>query len=312
MATQNPSRAGAPPVEAAADAPPSPAPERRRHGREDEFTSVRHVYEPHTIGLPPLGSYLRELWRRREFAIELARTDLRAQHFNTVFGQLWLVLNGILLGLVYFLLVVILSPQSKGAAFFGHLLAALFTFRLVSRSVRQGAGSVVGGGRLILNTAFPRALLPLSAVLSVFLSFLSLALVYSIVHVVAGKPVGPQLLWLPLVIATFVIFASGAAMAIAAAQVYFRDLKSFLPYLTRIWLYSSPVLYYVDQIPERLKPILTLNPLYPMLAALSQIVDDGEAPSATFIVWGLGWALFALVAGGLFFISREREFAIRL
>jgi teichoic acid transport system permease protein len=146
----------------------------------------------------------------------------------------------------------------------------------------------------------------------VFLSFLSLALVYSIVHVVAGKPVGPQLLWLPLVIATFVIFASGAAMAIAAAQVYFRDLKSFLPYLTRIWLYSSPVLYYVDQIPERLKPILTLNPLYPMLAALSQIVDDGEAPSATFIVWGLGWALFALVAGGLFFISREREFAIRL
>ncbi|HEX2504971.1 MAG TPA: ABC transporter permease [Gaiellaceae bacterium] len=312
MATRNPSRAGAPQLEGPADAPPSPAPERRRHGREDEFTSVRHVYEPHTIGLPPLGSYLRELWRRREFAIELARTDLRAQHFNTVFGQLWLVLNGILLGLIYFLLVVIISRGNKDAAFFGHLLAALFIFRFVSRSVKQGARSVVGGGRLILNTAFPRALLPLSSVLGAFLAFLPLALVYAVVHVVLDKPVGPELVWLLPVTATFVVFACGAAMFIATAQVYFRDLKSFLPYLTRVWLYSSPILYFVDQIPERLKPILMLNPLYPMLGALSSIVDEGEAPSAQFLLWGFGWAVLALVVGGLFFISREREFAVRI
>ncbi|MDQ5833461.1 MAG: hypothetical protein M3550_10470, partial [Actinomycetota bacterium] len=54
--------------------------------REDEFTSERHVYEPHKIDLPPVGPYVRELWRRREFAREMSRTDLRAQHFNTVFG----------------------------------------------------------------------------------------------------------------------------------------------------------------------------------------------------------------------------------
>ena len=101
-------------------------------------------------------------------------------------------------------------------------------------------------------------------------------------------------------------------MLIATAQVYFRDLKSFLPYLTRIWLYSSPILYVIDQIPEGLKPFLMLNPLYPMLGSLSAVVDEGQAPSAVFMVWGLGWAVVALVAGGLFFVSREREFAIRL
>ena len=71
---------------------------------ENEFTSERHVYEPHTIGLPPLGPYVRELWRRREFALEMARTNLRAQHFNTAFGLLWLVLNPLLLAGVYFML----------------------------------------------------------------------------------------------------------------------------------------------------------------------------------------------------------------
>jgi hypothetical protein len=30
------------------------------------------------------------------------------------------------------------------------------------------------------------------------------------------------------------------------------------------------------------------------------------------MLWGLAWAAGALVIGGLFFISREREFAVRL
>src|SRR5687767_2333458 len=122
----------------------------------DDFTSEYHVYEPYKAGLPPVGPYLRELWHRREFAFELSRTRMRAQHFNTVFGKLWLLLNPILLTLVYFMLVDILRGGSQGWAFFAHLMAALFAFQLIQVSVRQGTRSVTSGGRLILNTAFPR------------------------------------------------------------------------------------------------------------------------------------------------------------
>src|SRR3954465_11042441 len=98
----------------------------RRHRREDEFTGERHVFVPHAAGLPPLRSYVREMWRRREFALELSRTRLRSQHFNTVFGQLWLVLNPLLLAGVYFVLVDIIRPSSRGLDFFAHLMAGLF------------------------------------------------------------------------------------------------------------------------------------------------------------------------------------------
>ena len=128
-----------------APAPTTPAP------REDEFTSERHVYEPHRIGLPPVAPYLRELWRRREFAREMSRTNLRAQHFNTAFGQLWLVLNPLLLAGVYFVLVDILRSGSRGTDFFAHLMAGLFAYYFVSDAVRLSVKSVTGGGRLILN-----------------------------------------------------------------------------------------------------------------------------------------------------------------
>jgi ABC-type polysaccharide/polyol phosphate export permease len=284
----------------------------RRPGRDDEFSAERHVYEPHRIGLPPLRPYLRELWRRRQFAVEMSRTTLRAQHFNSVLGQFWLVLNPLLLTFVYFLLVDILRSGTRGSVFFAHLMAGLFAFNLLSGSVTQGARSVVGGGRLILNTAFPRTLLPLSSVITAFMRFLPTVGIYAVVHVIAGLPVGPHLLWAIPILGMLVVFAAGVSMLVAAAQVYFRDVSSFLPYMMRIWLYGSPVLYYLDEVPERLRWIIDLNPLTPMFASLSDVLNRGHAPSAGLVLWALAWAAGALVVGGILFISREREFAVRL
>jgi teichoic acid transport system permease protein len=279
---------------------------------------IRHVspeyqvYEPHRVGLPPLRPYLRDLWQRREFISELSRANLRAQHFKTVLGQLWLVLNPLLLGLVYFVLVDIIRAGERGVDFMAHLMLCLFAFRLVSGSVKQGARSVVGGGRLILNTAFPRLLLPLSSVLTAFMRFLPTVGVYALLHAIAGLPVGPSILWAIPIVVFLTVFGAGVTMFVAALQVYFRDLTNILPYFLRIWLYTSPVLYYTDEIPEGLKPIFSLNPFYPMLGALSDAVTQGQTPSAGYLLAGLAWTLAACVIGAFFFISREREFAIRL
>src|SRR2546430_9482244 len=110
--------------------------------REDEFTSEHHVYEPHAAGLPPLRSYVRELWRRREFAFELSRTRLRAQHFDTTFGQLWLILNPLLLGAVYFLLTTILHKHKHPQFFFAHLMAGLFLYYFLQQALTQSVKSV--------------------------------------------------------------------------------------------------------------------------------------------------------------------------
>jgi teichoic acid transport system permease protein len=280
---------------------------------ENEFTSERHVYEPHKIGIPPLGPYVRELWRRREFAREMARTSLRAQHFNTVFGQLWLVLNPLLLACVYFLLVYILRGSgSRGVEFFAHLLAGLFAYYFISDSIRLSVKSVTGGGRLILNTAFPRALLPLSSVITAFLRFLPTLVIYVPVHIIAGLPFGPHLLWLvPLVLLMFVMSA-GAGMLVSALQVYFRDVKNFLPYFLRVWLYSSPVLYYADEVPDGLGWILYVNPLGGMLTAWSDVLIRGADPEPWALGMAAAWSFGIFLIGGLFFVSREREFAVRL
>ena len=74
---------------------------------------------------------MRELWRRREFAVELPARSCASRTSTPSFGQLWLVLNPLLMALVYFILVDILrASDSRNSEFFAHLVAGLFLFHV--------------------------------------------------------------------------------------------------------------------------------------------------------------------------------------
>jgi ABC-type polysaccharide/polyol phosphate export permease len=307
MSTETPSGAGVGSSGAVADTGTH-----RRRAREDEFHTDTHVYEPHVVGLPPLRSYVREAWRRREFAVELARTKLRAQHFDTVFGKLWLIINPLLLAAVYFVLVDILRAGSRPADFFAHLVGGLFAYHLVADAMRDAVKSVTSGGWLILNSAFPRVLLPLASVVTAFRRFTPTILVYVVVHLVTGLPITWSMLWAVPIVAVLLVLASGLAMIVAATQVYFRDMASFLPYLLRLWLYVSPILYFADEVPERYRFLLSVNPLGQPLSAWSDALHGGRAPELSALLISCAWALGVFVVGFFLFVSREREFAVRL
>ena len=285
---------------------------------DDEYFGERHVYQPHRAGIPNLRVYARELIRRRHFAAELSRSGMRAAHTTTFFGQIWLVLNPLLLALVYYVLVDVLSSDSgRGADYFAHLCAGLFAFYFVAGSMTTGGQSVIGGGKLIMNTAFPRLLLPLSAVRTAFFRFLPTMLVYALLHLVAGLPINAKLLLALPILGMLVLFSLGLACLFGMLFIYFRDISSFLPYFNRIWLYLSPVILTVPQIHQKFADhdavwLAFLNPLYSLLGMWTDLLSKNELPSATFWAVGLAWSVGTFVVGALLFMSREREFAVRI
>ena len=279
----------------------------------DDYLGEFHVYEPHKAGLPPLKEYFKELWRRREFAIEMSRATLRAQNSDTVFGVLWNVLNPLLLAFVYYLLVVVLSGGStRGPDFFAHLLGGLFAFYFVSGCMAGGASSVTSAGKIIMNTAFPRILVVFSAVFIAFRKFLPTMLVYIPVALITKVGIPWTALLAILMFGLIVIFGTGMALLLATSQVYFRDTSSFLPYLTRIWLYVSPVLWYPEQVKQYLRGFEILNPLYPLIGGWTDLLVKGETLPWTTWAASVAWAFGTLFVGAIVFMSRERDFAVRL
>ncbi|MCX6452364.1 MAG: ABC transporter permease [Actinobacteria bacterium] len=292
--------------------------------RAEALVSKIQVFEPHKASLPPMGPYLREFWRRRRFAVELARFTDKAEHLDSPLGSVWLVLNPLLLAMIYFLLVTIIGGRgSAGSSRFdvlAHILVGLFTWYFAQNCMTFGGASVTAGGKLILNQAFPRALLPLSSLIGAFQKFIPTLPVYLIIYLIGGaldsKSKLPglnwHLLWIPVMVALVAISGFGLALLFATMNVYFRDTSKLMTYGARMWLYLSPVLWMPDMIHGWHRILIWANPLGPILSITNTVWIKGENPSWTLWLGATGWAFGLLLIGGYFFVSRERDFAVRI
>jgi teichoic acid transport system permease protein len=159
-------------------------------------------------------------------------------------------------------------------------------------------------------------LLPLSAVRTAFYRYLPTLPVFAVFYLLAPSD---QYTWKTLLsvvfLAMIVVFSAGLAAIFATAQVYFRDTAAFLPYFIRIWLYLSPVIFTVDQLRHHagsFKHILYLNPLYSLLGGFTDLLVRSEMPALNMWIAALAWTIATAVVGAAFFMSRERDFAVRI
>ncbi len=276
---------------------------------DNEFGGIHHISRPYRAGLPRLGPYFRELWARRQFARELSRTTMRASYADTLLGRAWDLLNPVLTGVIFYLLVAVISGGLGGADFFAWLMAGLFVFTFVSTAMTDGVKSIVSAGGIILNTPFPKALLPLSYIRTELQRFLLSLIILALIC--AGARIAPSWALLAVIPWTVLItlFAIGVSLMMACAQVYFRDAGQLIPYVLRLWLYACPILW----LPMPVTDFLTYtNPLYSVILGFDQMVIKGHLPSLSITIAATAWSLGIFIAGAWVFMSRERDFAIRI
>jgi teichoic acid transport system permease protein len=127
-----------------------------------------------------------------------------------------------------------------------------------------------------------------------------------------GLPFSWQMFWAIPVIAIALLMGLGMAILISCINVYFRDIASFLPYMTRSLLYLSPILYQAADLSDKLKSFEIANPIFYLLDAWSQVMVYAKAPDLFSLAHSFIWAICIFLIGTYFFLSRERDFAVRL
>jgi len=155
-------------------------------------------------------------------------------------------------------------------------------------------------------------MLPISATVIAFFKFIPTLFVFLIMRTVLGLPFGWEMLWSIPIILIALMFSLGVAILISTINVYFRDIASFLPYLIRTLLYLSPILYEASSLKPELRILEYFNPLFPILDSWSLAVVHSQTPHLSSMLSSIAWALGVLLIGTYFFLSREREFAVRL
>lgn len=266
---------------------------------------------------PPLGRYLATMWGRRAFVVEMAAGEFRAKHANTFLGSLWYVLNPLLqLGVYWLVFGVILGVDRGVENFIGFLAAGIFVFQYSQRSITGGAGSISKNLSLIRSLQFPRALLPLSAVIREALTLRIALVVVAGILVVTGERV--RLTWLvvvPLLLLQSVFNLGGAFVAARLADKV-KDIENLLPFLFRLLFYGSGVIFLADRFigdlpnPDAWRALFVANPLYSFVSLTRHYAMTSLEQEHVALMWlsVTSWSVLLLTLGLLFFRAGERTY----
>ena len=263
------------------------------------------------VGRPvPLGYYLREIWRRRDYMVQVPLNDLRSQNAHTLLGSVWLVLNPLLQVAVYFLVFGIIMPIDRGVdSYLVFLTIGVFTFFYSQRVISDGARSVVNSLGLIRTLRFPRATLPISNAVGQALSFGPVFAVMVVVVFAHGNAPTVRWLLIPPLFALQTMFSLGGSFATARFNHLYRDLENLLPFVFRLLFYVSGVLYSVDHFIDDalVRTLFLFNPLYCYVTAWRWVMVGDSASGAVMAATGI-WAVVALTVGFALFRAGESDY----
>ena len=259
-----------------------------------------------------LRTYLTDLWGRREFAWFLAMGNLKARNASTALGLIWWVLNPLLLGLVYFFVFgVLFAGSSRPPDYIAYLLSGMFVFYFTSQSMTGGANAILQNAKLLANLKFPRMVLLISSTIESIVGFLaSLLVYYAIVWPITGIRPSRYTLLLVVIFPVQILFNLGLSAIVARMAVPFRDINNFIPYINRIWLYLSPIIWqlsFLDKASPAIKTVVEINPMFHIIelyrAAL--IGHPGYVFDINDLWVALAWAVVVFVVGVAGFIRYE-------
>jgi len=267
--------------------------------------------------------------RYRELFINFTQRELKGKYKRTVFGQLWSLANPLALMVVYtfvFTFIIRLEPapgDPSGLNVFAlWLLCGLLPWIFFANVVNQGMGSILANESLIKKVYFPRSVLVLSSSAAVSVNWVVEMLVLVVALVVVGA--WATILWLPLVVvfmALLAVFATGVALALAIANVYFRDTQYFVTIALQLGIFFAPIIYPVSLVKAQsdrlgslflevtLLDLYRLNPMERFVAVFRSLLYDNDWPAVDDVIACVLWALAAFVIGSLVFSRNQKRLA---
>jgi ABC-type polysaccharide/polyol phosphate export permease len=261
-------------------------------------------------------SSLRDLLDARELVVNLVRRDLKVRHRGTVLGMLWSLTTPLMMvGLYYVIFKYILgaspAPDAKDVPFAVFFFCGLTLWNLFNNAVGTATSSIVGAGYLLRKVYFPRAILPLTAVLSSVVTFgFELAVLLIAVLVFVGPP-GIEILWLPVIVLIVATFAYGIGLFLSSTTVFFRDVAHFIGIFMQLWFWGTPIIYSLSYVANKptFARIIKLNPMTgPVVDFRNALILDRPL-DLTLLAYSAVAAVVALAIGGYVFHRQQRLFS---
>ena len=252
----------------------------------------------------------------RELFGSLFRRDFRARYKGSVLGVAWSLANPLILMGVYLLLFSVLLNVVQSIDHYPlYLLSGLTVWVFFATSLQQASRSMVDYSELIRKVRFPRQLVAFSTVATQLVAFAAMFVVLFVIDLIV-LPRVRGVMWTAIPLAVLIVgLVAGLALAIASANVIFRDVEHLISAALLPWFFLTPVLWTFDQFNGHptLQEILRWgNPITPPIEAIRAPLYAGTLPHWTDVLYTIGVTAAALAFGAWVFSRVDDRIAVEL
>lgn len=212
-----------------------------------------------------IKNVLMETWTNRERMFRISVYNYRILNKDAYLGSLWNFLNPFIQIATFWFVFgfgIRAGKPVDGFPYLVWMLCGMIPWFFASACITHGASSIRQKGISVLKMRYPVATIPLESVLVESYSHLIMVGILLIILVLMGYM--PSLHWLNLLyyFAFAVVFFTALAMVTSVLSMIALDFQKLLNSLIRLLFYLTPILWSIDNMPEKIGKILSLNPIY--------------------------------------------------
>jgi lipopolysaccharide transport system permease protein len=233
------------------------------------------------------------LWRHRELWWRLSVREVVGRYRGSMLGWSWSLITPLLLLAVYtFVFSQVFRArwgdleEAGSLGFAINLFAGLIVFNLFSETVNRAPDQILANPNYVTKLIFPLEILAAVNVASASFHALTSLFVLAFFKSLTLQELPLSMLWLPLIWLPLVGLCLALAWVLSALGVYLRDIGQVVGVCTSMLMFLSTVFYPLSSLPDRVRPVLAVNPLVVIIEQTRRVAIVGATPSITYLLLG--------------------------
>ncbi|MFC1517416.1 ABC transporter permease [Candidatus Margulisiibacteriota bacterium] len=256
----------------------------------------------------------KEIWPYKDLIKIFVHRDFVVYYKQTILGPFWFLIKPLLTTFIFTIVFTniakIPTDNIPPVLFY---LSGTILWSYFAECINTTSNTFVINSGLFGKVYFPRIIVPISVVLSNLIRFgIQFVLFIAVLSffLMRGYPLTPNIgiIMTPFLLLQLAALGLGFGMIISSMTTKYRDMTFLTAFGVQLWMYATPIVYPLSQIPEKWQFFYSLNPI-------SAIVELFRAAflGTTFLqpwhyVLSLSMTFFILVFGVIIFNKVEKTF----
>jgi lipopolysaccharide transport system permease protein len=257
---------------------------------------------------------LREVWQYRDLLVLFVRRDFAHLYKQTILGPLWFFIQPLLTTIMFTVVFGNLAGISTdGIPPMLFYLAGVTNWNYFADSLNKTSTTFRDNQHIFGKVYFSRLVMPISTVAFNLIKYgiqfvLFLAIYFYFFFKGAAISPNSYAFLFPLLILMLAGLGLGFGLIITSLTTKYRDMMFLVQFGVQLFMYATPVIYPLSEVPEQYRFLAILNPLTSIIETFKVGFIGVGTFEWSYLAYSFGFMIVLLLLGVVVFNRTEKTF----